>query len=423
MGQLKLVPPSNVVSLQVARVAKDDANCNGEAKAESYLPGATEPPLPLTPRHLDIIKAYLNGPLSTEKAVPATCMSVAPRARAAPPAAHRFAYTPLTSHLRALSSGFRAPTAALILVALIPNVTLGAILWFELTNTPASRSVALPPSEEAAPEMRLTIPPSVIATPTSLQAMAGERLSFPIAVGGSDGIPGGSSIAISGLPRGSTLSTGRPRGEAEWNVELGELGDLNLMLPRTAGGETKLSIQLRAPDGHVIADTATILKVTGGSEASIPIHRVKTQTIEGPVWAHKTGAAYEPGQEADAMDQPADASDETGQPGPDPHAMDAEGRPADPDATTSTSDLVPLPTRRPAPPESTASANADTNWVTPSAFVNLRREPASSAPVVTVIAKGAKLRVKGRKRGWVAVANPATSQEGWIYGGHVETVR
>jgi uncharacterized protein YraI len=58
-----------------------------------------------------------------------------------------------------------------------------------------------------------------------------------------------------------------------------------------------------------------------------------------------------------------------------------------------------------------------------SAFVNLRKGPESSAPIVGVVAKGAKLRVKGRKRGWVEVINPVTSQEGWIYGGNVETVR
>ena len=32
-----------------------------------------------------------------------------------------------------------------------------------------------------------------------------------------------------------------------------------------------------------------------------------------------------------------------------------------------------------------------------------------------MIAKGAKLRVISRKRGWVEVSNPATSQQGWIY--------
>jgi len=39
------------------------------------------------------------------------------------------------------------------------------------------------------------------------------------------------------------------------------------------------------------------------------------------------------------------------------------------------------------------------------------------------VAKGAKLHLVGRKRSWVQVTNPATSEEGWIYARHVATVR
>jgi len=47
----------------------------------------------------------------------------------------------------------------------------------------------------------------------------------------------------------------------------------------------------------------------------------------------------------------------------------------------------------------------------------------SSAAVVGVVAKGTKLRLVGRKRGWVEVTNPATSQTGWIYGPNVDPLR
>jgi hypothetical protein len=40
-----------------------------------------------------------------------------------------------------------------------------------------------------------------------------------------------------------------------------------------------------------------------------------------------------------------------------------------------------------------------------------------------VVAKGTKLRLVGRKRGWVEVTNPATSQTGWIYGPNVDPLR
>ena len=59
----------------------------------------------------------------------------------------------------------------------------------------------------------------------------------------------------------------------------------------------------------------------------------------------------------------------------------------------------------------------DKNWYTAPQFVNLRKGPTSSSAVISIVAKGAKLEVMGRKRGWVQVANPETSEKGWIYAG------
>ena len=59
----------------------------------------------------------------------------------------------------------------------------------------------------------------------------------------------------------------------------------------------------------------------------------------------------------------------------------------------------------------------DKNWYTAPQFVNLRKGPTSSSAVISIVAKGAKLEVLGRKRGWVQVANPETSEKGWIYAG------
>jgi hypothetical protein len=123
MGQLKLIPSTNILSLKVARVLKR-VDSDGGVKASNYLSGATEPPLPLTPQRLELIKAYLYGPLGSAEELTATRIPqrLAPAAQAAPPAGdHPFAATPLVVPLLTLSSGIRRLAGALILVALLPN--------------------------------------------------------------------------------------------------------------------------------------------------------------------------------------------------------------------------------------------------------------------------------------------------------------
>ena len=67
--------------------------------------------------------------------------------------------------------------------------------------------------------------------------------------------------------------------------------------------------------------------------------------------------------------------------------------------------------------QSEDAKDGDKNWFTAPQFVNLRKGPTSSSPVISIVAKGAKLEITGRKRGWVQVVNPETSEEGWIYAG------
>ena len=91
-----------------------------------------------------------------------------------------------------------------------------------------------------------------------------------------------------------------------------------------------------------------------------------------------------------------------------------------PTALKASEDIVPLPTKRLA---LTPSDEVDASLFRPSASMNLLKQPKSSASVIGVIAKGAKLRVISRRRGWVEVTNPATSQKGWIYAGVVDSKR
>ena len=53
--------------------------------------------------------------------------------------------------------------------------------------------------------------------------------------------------------------------------------------------------------------------------------------------------------------------------------------------------------------------------------VNVRASPSATGETLRVAAKGAKLRVRSRQGNWVQVADPATSDTGWIYARFVET--
>jgi SH3 domain-containing protein len=283
------------------------------------------------------------------------------------------------------SPAIRTLVAVLALVALLPNLVLGAFFLRGVINTPWSTPVTFPPNAIPTPAPQSAIPPAVLSAPVTLEATAGEDVTFPIALDGTDGVPARSIIAISGLPQGSTLSSGRPYGETEWNLKPDEIGDLHLVLPYTASGEAKLIIQLVAPDGANVADTATVLKVTANSKQNLGAY--STQVLDERAQALGAVAAGESLRNA---------------------------------TTTRLAEAVPLPTRRPVP---TANNYVDANWIKPLGFVNLRDGPSPSARVIGVIASGTKLRVLGRKNRWVQVTHSATSKRGWIYADNVATAR
>jgi len=336
MGQLKLILPSNVSSLNVARVLRREANPQTEAKSYKPFSGATQPPLPLTAERLALIKAYAKPPprdaepkpmpqRSASHAQSATANKVAPATLACP-------------------SGLQKLIGILILIAILPNLTLTAIFWLDMIQTPEPRLLAMPPNAS-----QIVVPAPVLSAPSMLKAKAGETVPLPVALEGTDAVPARSIISISGLPHGSRLSSGRPYGETEWNLKLDEIGDVQLVLPNTMGNEANLLIQLVAPNGGALAATTTMLKVTAGA-SKIPVYPVKTQLIQGQVW------------------------DE-----PNLDAMDEGERSVNPDAATvSSAELVPLPTRR---PTLVASGNVTASWVKSTSFVNFRKGATSSAAV------------------------------------------
>ena len=293
--------------------------------------------------------------------------------------------TPLSSLTLSL---IRALVAALVLIALIPNLMLGAIFWLGAVDIPWSRSPTITANDKtiASPS---AVPTPVLSSPPTLEASAAGNITLPIALDGTDGVPARSIIAIKGLPQGSKLSSGRPYDDTEWNLKPDEIGDLHLILPRNASGEAKLLMQLVAPDGAIIADATTVLKMPANSVANIGASDTKTEPTEAQV-----------------VNEPAEGRGTIG----------AEERVANLDAAMETpGDLVPLPLRRPA-----QTSNDDANWITLTS-VNLRERPTRSARAIGVVAKDAKLRVIARKNRWVQVTNLATSEKGWIYARHVAT--
>ena len=241
LAQLKLGPASNIVSPRATRFLKAETNCY------------------LTQVNVDAKNHFHTGEAPTEAWIP-----------------QRFADQRLLTPFLAFLSGIRALVAGLILVALIPNLTLGAIFWLGVIDTPWSMPSTHPPNESSGPAAQSAVPSPVLSSPAMLEATAGGNITFPIALDGTDGVPARSIIAIRGLPQGSKLSSGRPYDETEWNLKPDEIGDLHLVLPSNASGEAKLIIQLVATDGAILADAATILKMPTNFAANIPASNIKT---------------------------------------------------------------------------------------------------------------------------------------------------
>jgi uncharacterized protein YgiM (DUF1202 family) len=59
-------------------------------------------------------------------------------------------------------------------------------------------------------------------------------------------------------------------------------------------------------------------------------------------------------------------------------------------------------------------------WIGFSTDVNIRKAPSPSAEPLRIAKRGEKLRVIGRQNNWVQVADPATSETGWVCSRFIE---
>ena len=293
--------------------------------------------------------------------------------------------------------------AVISLALVLP--ALGVAVWLGLT-----------PSADMSQQSPLPSP--VLTTPAFLEATAGESILLPIALDGTDGVPAHSTITITGLPQGSTLSDGRPFGNTGWKLERNEIGDLQLVVPNSASGQAKLTIQLIAPDATLVADAEILLRVATAPQGSLPINAADTD--DAPLVITKQELAHEspegrpdPGVRevnpsvAATEVKPSAAATEVK---PSAAATEREEKPVQSEPRTVQSQHRVTAKR--------TTANVGTNEMKTSVFVNLRQAPSPSAKVIRVVAKGTKLRVVTRKGRWVQVTDPANSAKGWIYTGN-----
>lgn len=397
--------------------------------AERFAPGAERSPLAaerVEPVAETLLASAPGAPLkaaepTTEKPLPSKVRRpVAPKASEPPVERLLPSEVRRAAVLLAAMPGMRTLIAVLVVVALLPSLVFGAMLWLgavkvpwsaggaDTKPSPAATLAAAAPAPDPIQSKRVAaMGPLALTAPDTLEATAGQETPFAIALDHTGNLPARSSIAVAGLPRGATLSVGRPYGETEWNLSPDEIGDLNLILPKTAAGQATLRTRLVAPDGEIVAGAETVLKVAAAPDA---VAKPDTSdTLFEPGNALAPQIIYD--QDLIGIsawdEQSRERLANTG----------VEERLTTPDApATPPGEVLRVPAAAPA---QVASDPLRTKWIEPSAYVNLRDGPTASASVISIVPKGTKLTVLGRKRGWIKVTNPSTSESGWVYAGNI----
>lgn len=392
MAQLMFSPSTNVLSIGTARGKRTTAK-----NSSDNLPVTLRPPLRLTPQRLELIKA-----LAREM-----WREPAERTAQHPPRQLILAQKDLqvgkkdqpSQVLLVLPRKLWALLSIVILVALLPNLTLAPIFWLRLFDKPIPTSSQLTANKSPADYVAtpttlsarrtsvgdsLPVATPVLSAPSVVDAIVGEETSFPITIDGTEAMPASSKIVVTGLPPGTKLSNGLPDSDTRWSLKPDEIGDLHLLLRDDVANESKLTLQLVTPEGQVLADTATIIK------------RVEPSAVFAA-----TGAQPMEIQVSSEQDRQLKV-----------------GVAEIPDPEMSTADAAPVTAQKAEAEDNGTGAK----WVRTSASMNLRKGPSASASIIGVVDRGTKLREIARKKGWVQVSNPATSENGWIYARKVKDV-
>ena len=389
-----------------------------------------------------------------------------PRARGPVPPLRAPASSRISAPTRA-----RTPLASplllgfLAVVAVIPSLVLAALYWGETVAVPhwlpmpaaLAGNEAPPPLQEAVmanaastetvlAKRNIELPAVALSLASDIQAEAGKRVQFPIALDSGDRLPLRSIISVRGLPAGATFSAGRPYGETEWSLRPDEIGDLSLALPQAAQGKHVVGVVLIAGDGTAIASGTTRLDIAADPKAALILRPGDAARVE-ELLAHgqkmievgylagargyfKRAAEAGSAEAALALGATFDPSFIA--------EIEAQGIPPDPaearlwyerakmlgsslaDDRIAALDRPPLPQQEGGSLQPVAQKTApepvdETEWVEVSGSVNVRAGPAPEGKIITVAERGSRYKVTGRKGGWVQVTDPKTSKVGWVY--------
>lgn len=333
------------------------------------------------PIRSDTRRRVKSSTASLQSAAPKNGLNVPRRA----PSGHRppISENERRSRFMAIAVTVMANLIAGALIIYVAIYLAGNVRWADsMRSAPVGDLVSRTPRDAG------TLP--VLSSPARLEVTAGEKTAFPISLDGTDGVPLRSGIVVRGLPTGAALSEGRLV-EGSWNLRSDEIGDLRLIVPYLPAGNVDLDVELTAPDGRVIAAVETMLVVSAIPETALSSHQDATKTEAKPQLATL----------------PTDS----------PQALEPESGPgtaSQPDTETPSENDSPASAANQA-----ANQDNDATW-TAVAFVNLRADPNSSARVLGVVAKGAKIDVVERKKGWLRVTTE-NSKTGWVYSGFVRS--
>jgi hypothetical protein len=298
--------------------------------------------------------------------------------------------------------------------ALLPASFLFFLWWQDAaprdTGPVEELSVTGPPAE--------TAPPAAfdvaLSAPGRLEADAGQRVSFPIAIDATAALPARSVIAVSDLPQGTSFSQGRPNGPAGWSLRPDEIAGLQLSVPAQIGA-ADIRLELVSGDGTVLAQSATQLSIMPPPVATVDA--VETALPEPMAQA---APIVQAGPSPDMVAAKTETTGSVTEPAPAPQRKPPSPATAAPEVKVNTVKVVTVKPPRETRPHDGAyalgtAADEPAEWMETKTAVDMHAKAQQSSETVKVAEGGVKMRVVARDKRWIQVTDPATSTTGWIY--------